>query len=166
MGARPPTTGHAAVQTDWAGRTPPRPDFSMFAARFRRHPLNPDGDIRAACFETYKTGSTTYVSAHELAERIQSGTEVISAGFVTPYPPGFPILVPGQVITNHTLEFMAALDRDAAHQRGRAHAAVDNCYSEWRSSPAQCSTRSVRIIWARQLRRQANRAATKADAGE
>ncbi len=114
-GGAPRQQGRLTVQTDGVGSTPPLPDFSMFAARFRRNPLTPDGDIRAAYFETYKTGSTTYVSAPELAERIQSGTEVISAGFVTPYPPGFPILVPGQVITNHALEFMAALDTREIH---------------------------------------------------
>lgn len=109
------------------GATPPLPDFSSFADRFRRDPLrsdpqNLDGDIRRAYFESYKDGSTAYLSAGELKARIAAGREVVSAGFVTPYPPGFPILVPGQIITSKTLEFMAALDTREIHgfdqQRG------------------------------------------------
>ena len=34
----------------------------------------------------------------------------MSANFVIPYPPGFPILVPGQVITQGTIDFMRKLD--------------------------------------------------------
>ncbi|MEZ2388507.1 aminotransferase class I/II-fold pyridoxal phosphate-dependent enzyme [bacterium RCC_150] len=112
-----------------AAATPPLPDFSRFAQRFQRasavdgSPAGAasgeepglDGDIRAAYFESYKTGSTEYLSAQEIAARLAGGLEVISAGFVTPYPPGFPILVPGQTITSKTLEFMAALDTREVH---------------------------------------------------
>lgn len=97
------------------GQTPPLPDFSTFAARFRVDDACEDGDIRAAYFESYKPESTAYLSADELALAVRAGREVISAGFVTPYPPGFPILVPGQVITRQTLEFMAALDTREIH---------------------------------------------------
>jgi arginine decarboxylase len=97
------------------GQTPPLPDFSTFAARFRVDDACEDGDIRAAYFESYKPESTAYLSADELALAVRAGQEVISAGFVTPYPPGFPILVPGQVITRQTLEFMAALDTREIH---------------------------------------------------
>ena len=96
-------------------QTPPLPDFSTFAARFRVDDACEDGDIRAAYFESYKPESTAYLSAEELALAVRAGQEVISAGFVTPYPPGFPILVPGQVITRQTLEFMAALDTREIH---------------------------------------------------
>ncbi|WOH17728.1 aminotransferase class I/II-fold pyridoxal phosphate-dependent enzyme [Paenarthrobacter sp. GOM3] len=95
--------------------TPPLPDFSTFAARFRTDDSCEDGDIRAAYFESYKPDSTVYLSAAQVASAVAEGQEVISAGFVTPYPPGFPILVPGQVITRETLEFMAALDTREIH---------------------------------------------------
>jgi arginine decarboxylase len=97
------------------GQTPPLPDFSTFATRFRVDDACEDGDIRAAYFESYKPESTAYLSAEELAIAVREGQEVISAGFVTPYPPGFPILVPGQVITRQTLEFMAALGTREIH---------------------------------------------------
>ena len=44
-----------------------------------------------------------------------SGRELVSASFVTPYPPGFPILVPGQVISEEILAFMRALDVKEIH---------------------------------------------------
>ena len=37
------------------------------------------------------------------------------AKFVIPYPPGFPIMVPGQVITQETIEFMRKLDVKEIH---------------------------------------------------
>jgi arginine decarboxylase len=91
------------------------PDFSRFADRFRADSTSPDGNLRAAYFETYKTGATEYLEPADLSRRVAGGEEVISAGFVTPYPPGFPILVPGQVITADALDFMAALDTREVH---------------------------------------------------
>ena len=46
---------------------------------------------------------------------MESGREVVSAGFITPYPPGFPILVPGQVVSSDILTFMRALDVKEIH---------------------------------------------------
>jgi arginine decarboxylase len=40
---------------------------------------------------------------------------MISANFVIPYPPGFPIMVPGQVITDETITFMRKLDVKEIH---------------------------------------------------
>jgi arginine decarboxylase len=34
---------------------------------------------------------------------------------VIPYPPGFPIMVPGQVITSDTIDFMRKLDVKEIH---------------------------------------------------
>jgi arginine decarboxylase len=44
-----------------------------------------------------------------------AGREVVSASFVTPYPPGFPVLVPGQVISEEILAYMRALDVKEIH---------------------------------------------------
>ena len=94
---------------------PPLPDFSRFAERFRKDAETPDGNMRAAYFESYKAGSCEYFSAAELARRVAAGEEMVSASFVTPYPPGFPVLVPGQVITEEILSFMSALDTREIH---------------------------------------------------
>jgi arginine decarboxylase len=39
----------------------------------------------------------------------------VSANFVIPYPPGFPIMVPGQVIAADTIGFMRKLDVKEIH---------------------------------------------------
>lgn len=41
---------------------------------------------------------------------LASGRKLVSTTFIIPYPPGFPILVPGQVISQETVTFMRALD--------------------------------------------------------
>jgi arginine decarboxylase len=47
--------------------------------------------------------------------RIQKGPQLVSANFVIPYPPGFPIMVPGQVIEADTIQFMRKLDVKEIH---------------------------------------------------
>ncbi len=39
----------------------------------------------------------------------------MSATYVTPYPPGFPVLVPGQVFSRDILQFMRDLDTPEIH---------------------------------------------------
>ena len=39
----------------------------------------------------------------------------MSTGFVVPYPPGFPVLVPGQVVSKQILYFLAQLDVKEIH---------------------------------------------------
>jgi arginine decarboxylase len=34
---------------------------------------------------------------------VQAGEQWVSANFVTPYPPGFPVIVPGQIISSEIL---------------------------------------------------------------
>jgi arginine decarboxylase len=99
---------------------PPLPDFSSFHFAFRgrsvegRTPTR-DGDIRSAFFLSYDDANCEYISMAEAAQAIAAGRDLVSALFVIPYPPGFPILVPGQVISAEILEFMAALDVREIH---------------------------------------------------
>ena len=51
----------------------------------------------------------------EIDRRLKAGPELVSANFVIPYPPGFPIMVPGQVITQETIDFMRKLDVKEIH---------------------------------------------------
>ena len=39
----------------------------------------------------------------------------MSATYVTPYPPGFPVLVPGQLFSREILQFMRDLDTPEIH---------------------------------------------------
>ena len=56
----------------------------------------------------------------ECDRRLREGPEMVSANFVIPYPPGFPIMVPGQVLTQETIDFMRKLDVKEIHGYERA----------------------------------------------
>ncbi|MFI1584638.1 hypothetical protein [Embleya sp. NPDC020630] len=96
---------------------PPLPDFSRFHAAFRTDPEGAaaDGDMRRAYYMAYREELCEYVSAAEARRRLAAGRPVVSAVFVTPYPPGFPILVPGQEFGKDILDFMDALDTKEIH---------------------------------------------------
>jgi arginine decarboxylase len=55
------------------------------------------------------------LASKDIDDRLKSGPELVSANFVIPYPPGFPIMVPGQVITAETITFMRKLDVKEIH---------------------------------------------------
>ncbi|WP_423057787.1 aminotransferase class I/II-fold pyridoxal phosphate-dependent enzyme [Brevibacterium linens] len=108
--------------TEPAAVMPPLPDFSAFAPDYAAEvPAEdpskqlPDGDLRTAYYAGLRRQNIEHVLPHELRRRVESGEQPVSAGFVTPYPPGFPVLVPGQVITAEVLDFMSALDTREIH---------------------------------------------------
>ncbi|WP_299844424.1 aminotransferase class I/II-fold pyridoxal phosphate-dependent enzyme [uncultured Roseovarius sp.] len=92
---------------------PPLPDFSRFHDAFRTDQQTPEGDIRTAFFMSYDESNCDYVDLQ--TAKTKEGAEMVSASFIIPYPPGFPILVPGQVISDEILDFMRALDVNEIH---------------------------------------------------
>lgn len=95
---------------------PPLPDFSRFHDAFRADGNTPEGDIRTAFFLSYDEANCDYMQLDgEIDQAIEGGREVVSASFIIPYPPGFPILVPGQVVSREILAFMRALDVSEIH---------------------------------------------------
>nr|MDA3857763.1 ornithine decarboxylase [Roseovarius sp.] len=95
---------------------PPLPDFSRFHDAFRPDNLTPEGDIRTAYYLSYDLKNCDYLELDgSLKDALEAGQEVVSASFIIPYPPGFPILVPGQVISKEILAFMRALDVNEIH---------------------------------------------------
>mgnify|MGYP000707634744 FL=1 len=95
---------------------PPLPDFSRFHDAFRPDDVTPEGDIRTAYYLSYDDRNCDYMELERtLTEMLAAGKEVVSASFIIPYPPGFPILVPGQVISKEILAFMLALDVNEIH---------------------------------------------------
>ncbi|NUH67026.1 ornithine decarboxylase [Sulfitobacter sp. S0837] len=94
---------------------PPLPDFSCFHDAFRAADT-PEGDIRTAFFLAYDEKNCDYLDLNgSLQEAMDAGDTVVSASFIIPYPPGFPILVPGQVVSQGILDFMRALDVSEIH---------------------------------------------------
>ena len=55
------------------------------------------------------------LNSPEIDKRLKNGPDLVSANFVIPYPPGFPIMVPGQVLTAETIDFMRKLDVKEIH---------------------------------------------------
>jgi arginine decarboxylase len=108
---------HARQVTALTQGPPPLPDFSAFHPFFRGDPegITPEGNMHKAFFMAYDDRTCEYVTPEEAWARVTNGQEVVSATFVTPYPPGFPVLVPGQVVTRKILEFMRALDTREIH---------------------------------------------------
>lgn len=94
---------------------PPLPDFSHFHASFQPVPGVSGGDMREAYFLAYKDSNSTYASLADCQKAIEEGKEIVSSSFVIPYPPGFPILVPGQVASLEIIRFMRALDVSEIH---------------------------------------------------
>ncbi|MFN3875154.1 MAG: aminotransferase class I/II-fold pyridoxal phosphate-dependent enzyme [Flavobacteriales bacterium] len=94
---------------------PPLPDFSGFHRSFMGQPGVPGGDLRAAYFLAYKEERCRHVKLHEALDELKRGGELVSASFVIPYPPGFPVLVPGQVINHEIIDFLIAIDVKEIH---------------------------------------------------
>jgi arginine decarboxylase len=98
---------------------PDLPNFSHFHEVFRGDAgrTTPEGDMRSAFFGAYDPSVCEYVPLHgaECDRRLRDGPDMVSANFVIPYPPGFPIMVPGQVLTQETIDFMRKLDVKEIH---------------------------------------------------
>lgn len=94
---------------------PPLPDFSEFDAAFRPGGASAFGDIRAAFYAGYDESDREHLLLGEAGRRAADGKALVSTTFVVPYPPGFPVLVPGQVISKAILYFLAELDVKEIH---------------------------------------------------
>ena len=98
---------------------PPLPDFSRFHDAFKPDPKGstPEGLMRDAFFLSYDQNACEYLSMEDgsLDAAMSSGREVVSSTFIIPYPPGFPILVPGQVVSDEIIGFFRKLDVKEIH---------------------------------------------------
>src|SRR6201997_2190070 len=98
---------------------PDLPNFSCFDDTFRENPSSKtsEGDMRTAFFGAYREQQCEHLKlfSPEIDKRLKDGPALVSANFVIPYPPGFPIMVPGQVVDAQTIEFMRKLDVKEIH---------------------------------------------------
>lgn len=110
---------HSAKVKSLLEDLPPLPDFSRFHDSFRPDPSGDtrEGIIRDAYFMAYDEDCCEYLSLDDgsLDSAMKSGRDVVSATFIIPYPPGFPILVPGQVASTEIIEFLRKLDVKEIH---------------------------------------------------
>jgi arginine decarboxylase len=118
--------GGEAAQTAFKARVkslvedvPELPDFQRFHDTFRDNPKSAtqEGHMREAYYMAYDAANCEHVklNSKEIDERLAKGPELVSAKFVIPYPPGFPIMVPGQVVTKEIITFMRKLDVKEIH---------------------------------------------------
>lgn len=96
-------------------QAPPLPDFSYFHDSFRAVAGIPGGRMREAYFLAYNENKCEYAKLSSCNKLMESGRLLVSASFIIPYPPGFPVLVPGQVMTKEILDFLKALDVKEIH---------------------------------------------------
>jgi arginine decarboxylase len=98
---------------------PDLPNFSRFHEVFRddAKSATSEGHMRAAFFTAYREEDCEHLMMNDpqVDARIAKGPALVSANFVIPYPPGFPIMVPGQVIEADTITFMRKLDVKEIH---------------------------------------------------
>lgn len=106
---------HLGVLREMKQEKVPLPDFTNFHRSFLGQPGVPGGDLRAAYFLAYDERRCRHISLGAALTELQQGRELVSASFVIPYPPGFPVLVPGQVINHEIIDFLLALDVKEIH---------------------------------------------------
>jgi arginine decarboxylase len=95
---------------------PPMPNFSRFHAIFSDDSGTIEGDLRRAFFLGRSESSCDFLRLDgQIQAAMAEGQDIVSAGFVTPYPPGFPVLVPGQIVSVEILDYLAALDVKEIH---------------------------------------------------
>jgi arginine decarboxylase len=118
-GGKPEREVFAARVKSLMTDVPDLPNFSRFHDAFRDNPkgVSNEGHMRPAFFMAYDEANCEFIklASKEIDDRLKNGPELVSANFVIPYPPGFPIMVPGQVITADTITFMRKLDVKEIH---------------------------------------------------
>jgi arginine decarboxylase len=115
----------AASSADWALHErrveeitqdlPHLPDFSEFDSAFRPVDACSFGDMRSAFYAGYEESDREYVQIGTAGRRLAEGRRLVSTTFVVPYPPGFPVLVPGQVVSKEIVYFLAQIDVKEIH---------------------------------------------------
>ena len=106
-----------AARVDSLVDGPPLPNFSRFHEAFKPDgATTPEGDLRRAYFLAYEDDNIDLIRLDQRTyDQIKSGHEYVSAAFITPYPPGFPVLVPGQVISPEIIAYLLELDVKEIH---------------------------------------------------
>jgi arginine decarboxylase len=119
QGGKEENTAFSARVKSLMTDVPDLPNFSCFHDAFRENPkaASNEGHMRPAFFMAYDDANCEFVklASKEIDDRLKNGPEMVSSNMVIPYPPGFPIMVPGQVITADTIAFMRKLDVKEIH---------------------------------------------------
>lgn len=93
----------------------PLPGVPPFHPAFRVNVQTPDGDVGRARSLGYDHANVEYFSLEEAERQIAEGRTLVSAKMVTPYPPGSPVLLPGEEISPAVVKYLLALDVKEIH---------------------------------------------------
>ncbi|KAL8274097.1 hypothetical protein Esti_001939 [Eimeria stiedai] len=74
-----------------------------------------DGDVREPFYLSYDEENVEYFTLVEARNLIRQGNVLVGSTFIIPYPPGFPISVPGQVLSEAIVDFMIKIDVKEIH---------------------------------------------------
>jgi len=93
------------------------PNFSYFHDAFLPYGAECGaGNIREAFYLDYDNKNREYRKIPDRGSKdLSKLVGAVCTNFIIPYPPGFPILVPGQVISAEVIEFMQRLDIEEIH---------------------------------------------------
>ena len=121
---------------------PDLPNFSHFHDAFRKDAgeRTNEGDIRGGFYAAYDAAGCEYIrlADPEIDRRLKNGPDLVSANFVIPYPPGFPIMVPGpgDHAGNDRLHAQARCEGDPRlRRRGGPEAGARRCVGKARRRP-------------------------------
>jgi len=74
------------------------------------------GRIRQAYYDAFEEDHIEYLPlSQNIIDQAKAGQTWVSASFVTPYPPGFPLFVPGQIIDYASLLYFSDIINDEIH---------------------------------------------------
>ncbi len=93
----------------------PLPSFTGFHDSFRELPGVVGGNMRDAYYLSYDEDNCMYLRLIDALEALNKKESIVSSTFVIPYPPGFPVLVPGQVVSKEIIDFLLGLDVTEIH---------------------------------------------------
>ncbi len=91
------------------------PSFTGFHDSFKELPGVIGGNMRDAFYFSYDETNCKYLLLDQALDTVARGETLVSANFVTPYPPGFPVLVPGQIVSKEIVEFLLGIDVKEIH---------------------------------------------------
>jgi len=78
---------------------------------FRAQSKEPDSYL--ACY--FNNEGDLPIRLVSLKDCLDGGPERVCANFITPYPPGYPVLLPGQVMSREAVEFLEAMNIEEIH---------------------------------------------------
>jgi arginine decarboxylase len=106
-----------ANRLEMTGTRAPLPNFSGFHKSFRDSvEPGPEGDMRRAFFLAVNEARVRYLKLDgSIQAALHAGQDIVAAAFITPYPPGFPVLVPGQLVSPEILAFLKSVQNTEIH---------------------------------------------------